>query len=54
LFDQVTRLVKAPWGGSTNIQKAFDLILEVAVAANVLPEGNGSDFSHSFVNFNSS
>ena len=31
LRDQVTSLKDAPWGGSTNLQKTFDLILDVAI-----------------------
>ena len=32
------QLSKIPWGGSTNIQKTFDLILEKAQAVNLSPE----------------
>tara|TARA_Y100000994_G_scaffold43163_1_gene33729 strand:+ start:9102 stop:10877 length:1776 start_codon:yes stop_codon:yes gene_type:complete len=33
LYSKVTTLKSAPWGGSTNISKAFNLILSAAVAA---------------------
>ena len=29
--DKVTRILKAPWGNSTNIEAAFDMILDVAI-----------------------
>jgi hypothetical protein len=38
LRERVNLLRAAPWGGSTNLQKAFDLILETAVRTNLRPE----------------
>ena len=35
LCDQVTYIKGTPWGGSTNIQKAFDLILGIATIYNI-------------------
>ena len=35
LKEKVTALAGAPWGGSTNMEKAFDLVLEVAKANNI-------------------
>ena len=29
--DKVSRILQAPWGGSTNIEAAFDLILQIAI-----------------------
>lgn len=34
---KVSKLKDAPWGGSTNIKKAFDIILEIIVTNNVAP-----------------
>jgi len=36
--ERYTQLRNIPWGGSTDIQKTFDLILEKAQAANLSPE----------------
>lgn len=38
LKDKVAKLSRAPWGGSTNLQKTFDLILELAVQNKVKQE----------------
>lgn len=35
--EKVTKLKDAPWGGSTNIKKAFEIILEIIVTNNVSP-----------------
>jgi Mg-chelatase subunit ChlD len=35
LMDQVNSIKRTPWGGSTNFQAAFDLILNVATTFNV-------------------
>ena len=43
LKEKVSRLLKAPWGGSTNFEAALQLILDACVAAKLpeseLPEG---------------
>lgn len=36
--DKVRRIMKAPWGGSTNVEAAFDLMLKTAVQNHVKPE----------------
>lgn len=38
LWENVNQLKSAPWGGSTDIQKAFNLILREAVMYHVAPE----------------
>jgi hypothetical protein len=38
LFARVKQVSRAPWGGSTDIQRAFDLILTTATMLNVAPE----------------
>lgn len=38
LKSRVAELIAAPWGGSTNLQKTFDLILTRAKQGNVRPE----------------
>ena len=35
--EKVIKLKEAPWGGSTNIKKAFEIILEIIVTNNVSP-----------------
>lgn len=35
--EKVIQLKEAPWGGSTNIKKAFEIILEIIVTNNVSP-----------------
>ncbi len=35
LYDQVTYIKNTPWGGSTNVQKAFDLILNMGLMFSV-------------------
>ena len=36
--DKVRRIMSAPWGGSTNVEAAFDLMLQTAVRNHVNPE----------------
>lgn len=36
--EKVNNMHRAPWGGSTNIEKAFDLMLEVAIRNNLSQE----------------
>ena len=31
LGDKVSRILQAPWGGSTNVEAAFDLLLKIAI-----------------------
>jgi hypothetical protein len=38
IAEKVKKAVAAPWGGSTNFEKAMELILEVAVNAKLSPE----------------
>jgi len=37
LRDKVTRAMEAPWGGSTNLTAALELVLQVALEANLPP-----------------
>lgn len=37
-IEKVNNMHRAPWGGSTNIEKAFDLILQVAIRNNLSQE----------------
>lgn len=36
--DKVRRIMSAPWGGSTNVEAAFDLMLQTVVSNHVNPE----------------
>jgi hypothetical protein len=38
LFDKVKKTQNAPWGGSTNFEKAFEMILKVACDARLTPD----------------
>jgi len=38
LFDKVKKTQNAPWGGSTNFEKAFEMILNVACDARLTPD----------------
>lgn len=42
LKEQVTSLQNAPWGGSTDLQKAIDLVIQVAKAAGIPTAKNAS------------
>lgn len=37
-IEKVNNMCRAPWGGSTNIEKAFDLMLQVAIRNNLSQE----------------
>lgn len=38
LYDKVNKTQRSPWGGSTNFEKAFEMILKVACDAHLTPD----------------
>lgn len=38
LYQKVRNTMNAPWGGSTDLKAAFDLVLDIAIKGNVKPE----------------